>query len=64
MAVAFVRRTWNVLIAILTNVLALLTLPFVVLHHAVNRLRLRIEKKRGDIYAAAAKSDWALSREL
>jgi hypothetical protein len=46
-------------------VVYLLTFPFVLLHHAVDRLQTRVEADRRHSYpVSTVKSDWALSREV
>jgi hypothetical protein len=58
-------KSWSTLVAVMAVVLSLLTLPFVVLHQAVDRLRSRTEAGRRDSYrASTAKPDWAFGREV
>ena len=46
-------------------IVAVVTLPFAMLHHSVNRLRSRIESGRRDFRTGSpAKPDWALAREV
>jgi hypothetical protein len=58
-------RSWSVLVTLMAALVAILTLPFVALHHSVNRLRSRIESGRPYHFpASTAKPDWALRREV
>jgi hypothetical protein len=62
---AFVRLSWSTLVAVTAALVSLLTLPFVALHHAVDRLRSRIEADRCRSYPASTiKPEWALNREV
>lgn len=63
--VLVLRMVWSMLVAIMAAIVSILTLPFVLLHHAVNRLRSRIDAGRRDSYpTATTKPNWALSREV
>ena len=62
---AVLRKSWSTLVAVMAAVVSLLTLPFVALHHAVDRLRSPILADRRRSYAASAiKPEWALNREV
>ncbi len=65
--VAFIvlRKSWSTLVAVMAAAVFLFTLPFVVLHQAVDRLRSRTKAGRRDFYRAGTiKPDWALGREV
>lgn len=65
LALLVLTRSWSTLVTVAAAVLSLVTLPFVMLHHAVNRLRSRIESGRRECRPASlAKPDWALAREV
>jgi ABC-type multidrug transport system fused ATPase/permease subunit len=65
MSAVVLSRSWSVLVTLIAAVVAILTLPFVALHHSVNQLRSRIESSRPDLHpAATAKPEWALHREV
>ncbi len=58
---------WKILVAAMTWLVYLLTLPFAVLHNAVHRLRSgdEIDRNDRDAYPASSlKPSWALSREV
>jgi hypothetical protein len=58
-------RSWRTMVAVTAAILSVVTLPFVVLHHTVNRLRARPEDGPRSSYAASTiKPDWALSHEV
>ena len=58
-------KSWSTLVAIVAAALWLVTLPFVVLHQMVNRLRSRTEAGGRDYYRTSTmKPDWALGREV
>ena len=62
---AVLRKSWSTLVAVMAAVVSLLTLPFVALHHAVDRLRSPVLADRRRSYAASAiKPEWALNREV
>ena len=64
-AVVVLCKSWSTLVAVMAVVVSLLTLPFVVLHQAVDRLRSRTRAGKRDFYRAATiKPDWALGREV
>jgi hypothetical protein len=63
--VVVVQKSWSTLIVLMAALVFILTLPFVLLHQAVGRLRMRIEADRRDSDAVSTvKADWALSREV
>jgi hypothetical protein len=65
LGVVVFRKSWGTLVAVMAAIVSLATLPFVLLHHAVDRLRSRIEADRRDSYPiSTVKPDWALSREV
>ncbi len=65
--IRFLRITWEILVAAMTVLVYLVTLPFVRIHEAIDRLRSPGEDgptgARGGP-GAAAKPSWALSREV
>jgi hypothetical protein len=67
LAVRILRVYWRILVAAMTFVVYAVTLPFVWIHHVVNRLRTRAhddpaEDRWGQ--GATQKPSWAFSREL
>jgi hypothetical protein len=65
LAVVVLRKSWSTLIVLMAALVFVLTLPFVLLHQAVARLRTRIEADRRGSYAVSTiKPDCALSREV
>ena len=64
-ALVVLTKSWSTLVAVMAATLSLLTLPFVVLHQSVDRLRSRTEASRRESYRASTiKPDWALGREV
>jgi hypothetical protein len=62
-----VKLNWRILVAAMTFVVYLVTLPFAVLNEAVDRARDRIPSGQGDAdarRASASKPDWAFGREV
>jgi hypothetical protein len=67
LAVHVVKVNWKILVAAMTLIVYILTLPFALLHAAVDRLRSRGEAEPVDPRPCAASSpkpSWAFSREL
>jgi hypothetical protein len=65
LGVGVLRKTFSTLVVLMAALVFILTLPFVVLHQAVDRLRTRIDSDRRDSGAVSTvKPDWALSREV
>jgi len=67
LVVELLRINWRILVAGMTLIVYVLTLPFALLHEAVNRFRSRIDSVSIDPEvpsASALKPDWALSREV
>jgi hypothetical protein len=65
--VRLLRIYWRVLVATLTAIVYVITLPFVWVHRAVDRLRPGRREERPDSWArrdAVMKPSWALSREV
>jgi hypothetical protein len=63
--VVLLRNSWRTLGALMAALFSILTLPFVVLHHAVDRLRSGIAAGRRDSYdSSTVKPDWAMGREV
>ena len=64
-AVLVMIKSWSTLVAVMAVALSLFTLPFVVLHRSVDRLRSRTEAGRRESYRASTiKPDWVLGREV
>jgi len=61
----FLRINWEILVAVMTLMVYVATLPFVWIHQAVDRLRSRDQwtDRRGRP-TAVVKPNWALSREV
>jgi hypothetical protein len=67
LAVRMLQLYWRILVAAMTFVIYVVTLPFVWIHQAVHRLRSRDRWDRpGDRWASEPirKPSWALSREV
>jgi hypothetical protein len=65
--VRVLKVNWKILVAAMTLIVYILTLPFALLHAAVDRLRSRGEADPGDPRPCAASSpkpSWAFSREV
>jgi len=64
-AVVVLKLNWNLLVAVMTAVVYCVTLPFALLHHAVDRRR-SFGKSNGFHFSPVStlKPDWALSREV
>jgi hypothetical protein len=65
--VYLLRIHWQILVAAMTLVVYVVTLPFVWVHQAVDRLRPRGRDERTDRWVrpdAVVKPSWALSREV
>jgi hypothetical protein len=59
------RRSWSTLIAVIAAIAYMVTIPFVFLHHALDRLRSRLEADRRNSHPiSTVKPDWALGREV
>jgi hypothetical protein len=66
-AVRVLRVHWKIMVAAMTLIVYLVTLPFAMIHEAVNRLRSRGEAgpdDPGPCPASNLKPSWALSREV
>jgi hypothetical protein len=65
LAVQILQSTWRVLVAAMTVLAFMLTLPFVVLHRAIARLSppSRLWPREG-FARPAGKPDWAMGREV
>ena len=64
-ALVVMTKSWSTLVAVMAAALSLFTLPFVVLHQSVDRLRSRTEASRRESFRASIiKPDWALGREV
>jgi hypothetical protein len=65
LAVQFLKVNWKILVAAMTLLVYILTLPFALLHEAVDRLRSRTGPSRPAPYpASTGKPEWAFSREV
>ena len=67
LVVRILTVNWKILVAAMTLIVYLLTLPFALLHEAVNQLRSRGESDSNDSEpypASNLKPSWALSREV
>jgi hypothetical protein len=67
LSVRLLRIYWRALVATLTAIVFVVTLPFVWVHQAVDRLRWGSREDRPDSWArpaATAKPSWAWSREV
>jgi hypothetical protein len=63
--VVVLSRSWSTVVAVIAAALSLVTLPFAVLHQAVDRLRSRSESGGCESYRdSTIKPDWSLSREV
>jgi hypothetical protein len=65
--IQFLKVNWKILVAGMTLLVYLLTLPFALLHEAVNRLRSQgdVGSDESEPHAAAIrKPSWALGREV
>jgi branched-subunit amino acid ABC-type transport system permease component len=65
--VRVLRINWQILVAAMTLVVYVATLPFVWIHQAVDRLRSRGKDERTDPWRrpdAVVKPTWAMSREV
>jgi hypothetical protein len=62
---AVTRKSWKLAVAVMTVVVYLLTLPFALVHQAVDRVLLRGNESQPDPSARPIrKPEWALSREV
>ena len=65
LSVIVLKASWSLLIVVLTGVVFCLTLPFALLHHAVDRQRSRMKSNRSHFPTVSPlKPEWALSREV
>jgi hypothetical protein len=64
-AVVLLKANWHFMVAVVTSVVYCATLPFALLHHAVDRRR-SFEKSNGSHFSTVSplKPEWALSREV
>jgi hypothetical protein len=65
LVVQILRITGSVVVAVMTMVLFIVTLPFALIHETLARLRPPVKADRDDAYQGAPlKPEWALSREV
>jgi hypothetical protein len=65
LVVQVVRITWSVVVAALTIVLYVVTLPFALLHEMLARLKPPVSAEPESAYGGATqKPEWAFSREV
>ena len=65
LSVLVLKASWSFLVVAMTAIVYCLTLPFALLHHAVNRRRSRMKFNRSHFPTVSPlKPEWALSREV
>jgi hypothetical protein len=67
LVVQMLRINWKILVAAMTLLVSVLTLPFAMIHEAANRLRSRRQPDETDPQpwpTSTGKPEWALSREV
>ena len=65
LSVIVLKASWSFLVVVMTAIVFCLTLPFALLHHAVDRQRSRMKFNRSHFPTVSPhKPEWALSREV
>jgi hypothetical protein len=65
LSVIVLKASWRFLAVVMTAIVFCVTLPFALLHHAVDRQRSRMKSKRSHFPTVSPlKPEWALSREV
>ena len=65
LSVTVLKASWSFLVVVMTAIVFCLTLPFALLHHAVDRRRSRMKFNRSHFpNDSPLKPEWALSREV
>jgi hypothetical protein len=65
LVVQLLKVNWRILVAAMTLMVYILTLPFALIHEAVDRLRSQDRSSRLDNHpTSTGKPDWAFSREV